>query len=281
MPKVKSKDGTPIAYERQGTGPALILVDGALGYRALGFGSALVTLLAADFTVYAYDRRGRGESGDTQPYAVAREVEDIKALIDAAGGSAYLYGISSGAALAFEAALQLQDRVKALALYEPPYDSSPEGQRAFQRYRQQLADFLAQGRRGDAVALFMSFVGTPADMVAGMRQSPMWPMFEAAAPTLAYDAACLGPDRSVPTDRAAAVSVPTLVMNGDATLPFIMTTAEMLANAIPGAEHRTLVGQRHDVSADVLAPVLVEFFSAQPGARKQNRAPGRGATQRR
>ncbi len=280
MPKATSKDGTPIAYDQQGSGPALIPVDGALGYRALGFGSGLANLLAPDFTVYTYDRRGRGESGDTQPYAVAREVEDIAALIDAAGGSAYLYGISSGAALAFEAALQLQDQVKALALYEPPYDSSPEGQRAFQRYRQQLADFLAKGRRGDAVALFMSFVGTPADMVAGMRQSPMWPMFEAAAPTLAYDAACLGPDRAIPTKRAAGMKVPTLVMNGDATLPFIMTTAETLAHAIPGAEHRTLAGQRHDVSAEALAPVLVEFFNTQAGARKQSRAPGRSAARR-
>ncbi len=260
MNKLTSKDGTKIAYDTQGKGPALILVDGALGYRALGFTSGLVNLLAPHFKVYDYDRRGRGDSGNTLPYAVDREVEDIAALIQDAGGSAYLYGISSGACLALEAASRLGGWVKKLALYEPPYRSG-EGVRAeWLKYREDLSKLLAADRRGDAVALFMKFVGTPAEMVDGMRQSPIFPMFEAAAPTLAYDAACMGEDRTVPTRRAASVSAPTLVMNGD-TIPYMDDAAVVLTKAIPLAEHRVLKGQRHDVSAEALTPVLVEYFA--------------------
>jgi len=261
MNKVTSKDGTVIAFDAQGAGPALILVDGALGYRALGFSSGLVKLLAPHFKVYAYDRRGRGDSGNTLPYAVDREVEDIAALIQDAGGSAYLYGISSGACLALEAASRLGGWVKKLALYEAPYRFD-EGARAdWLKYREDLSKLLAAGQRGDAVVLFMKFVGTPAEMIGGMRQSPMFPMFEAAAPTLAYDAACIGKDRTVPARRAAGVTARTLVMNGDASFPFMHDAAAAIAKAIPHAEHLVLKGQRHDVSAEALAPVLVEFFA--------------------
>lgn len=260
MSKVISKDGTPIAYDQSGKGPAVILVDPALCYRGFGPMGPLAALLAPHFTVITYDRRGRGESGDTPPYALAREVEDIQALINEAGGSAFVFGTSSGGSLALEAAIKLGDKIKKLAMYEPPYDSAPAARPAWKEYRTQLTKLLAADRRGDAAALFMQFVGTPADQIDGMRHAPVWPMFEAVAPTLAYDAAAVGDDRSVPVERAAAVTVPTLVMNGT-VLPFMLETANALAKAIPHAQHRTLEGQTHDVNLQVLAPVLVEFFA--------------------
>lgn len=260
MNKVISKDGTEIAYDRRGAGPAVILVDGALCYRSFGPMQHLAELLAPHFTVYNYDRRGRGDSGNTQPYALTREVEDIEALIDEAGGAAFVFGISSGGALALEAANKLGEKIKKLAIYEAPYSSEDDAAPAWKEYRKQLSEFLAEGRRGDAAALFMRSVGTPEDQIAGMRQAPVWSMFEAVAPTLAYDAAALGEERAIPTERAARVRVPTLVMSGTA-LPFMMTTAEALAKAIPHAQRRTLEGQTHDVNLEVLAPVLVEFFA--------------------
>ena len=260
MNKVSSKDGTQIAFDRSGEGPALILVDGAVGSRTFGPMGPLAALLAPHFTVYTYDRRGRGDSGDTAPFAVEREVEDIEALIAEAGGSAFVYGISSGAALAFEAARQLPTTITKLALYEPPFTLDADGIQRFKEYRTQLGELLAAGRGGDAVELFMRLVGAGDEGVAGMRQSPVWPVFEAVAPTLAYDAAALG-DSSVPTERAASVTMPTLVMAGGATLPFIQQSAQVLAAALPHAQHRTLEGQTHEVAAEALAPVLEEFFA--------------------
>ncbi len=259
MKKVTSKDGTGVAYDKRGEGPAVILVDGALCYRSFGPMPQLAELLALHFTVYNYDRRGRGDSGDTRPYALEREVEDIEALIKEVGGSAFVFGTSSGAALALEAAIQLGDKIKKLAMYEPPYNSEKAARQAWTEYRQQLAKLLAADHRGDAVALFMKLVGTPADQIEGMRHAPMWSMFESVAPTLAYDTAALGEDGSVPIKRAANVTVPALVMNGSA-IPFMLDTAKALAKAIPHAQHRTLEGQTHDVNLEVLAPVLVEFF---------------------
>ncbi len=269
MPSVASSDGTQIAYDVQGTGPAIILVDGALCYRGFGPMPGLAKLLEPHFTVYTYDRRGRGDSGNTQSdpsQIVACEVEDIAALIRQAGGSAYLFGASSGAALAMEAALRLgESQVKKLAMYEAPFNSDPGAPQAWRAYRQKLNDLLAENRRGDMAALFMQFVGTPADMVNGMRQSPMWPMFEAVAPTLLNDAADLGEDRSVPVQRAASITVPALVMNGGESrtiAPFMVDTAQALAKDMPKGQYRELPGQRHDVDVAVLAPVLVELFSA-------------------
>jgi pimeloyl-ACP methyl ester carboxylesterase len=222
---------------------------------------AALPLLAQHFSVFHYDRRGRGDSTDTQPYAVEREIEDIEALIDQAGGEAFVFGISSGAALALEAALALGGKVKKLAMYEAPYNDDDAARQAWMDFRKQLKELLAADRRGDAVALFMMLLGMPADHVPGMRQHPMWPMFESVAPTLAYDAAVLGKDASVPTGRAARVAVPALIMDGGASeWPFMHVTALALANAIPNAQHRTLEGQTHEVAAEALAPVLVEFF---------------------
>jgi pimeloyl-ACP methyl ester carboxylesterase len=220
----------------------------------------LAALLAPHFTVITYDRRGRGESGDTKPYALAREVEDIEALINEAGGSAFIFGTSSGGCLALEATLKLGSKIEKLAMWEPPYNSAPADRPAWKEYWTQLKKLVAADRRGDAAALFMQFVGTPADQIEGMRHAPMRSMFEAVAPTLAYDAACIGEDRSVPIGRAADVNVPTLVMNGT-VIPFMLDTANALTKAIPHAQHRTLEGQSHDVDLKVLAPVLVEFFT--------------------
>lgn len=260
---VTSKDGTSIAYDKIGHGPAVILVAGALCSRSFWSGPELAKLLARSFTVYNYDRRGRGDSGDTIPYALEREIEDIEALIDEAGGSAYLYGHSSGAALALEATLRLGNQVKKLAMYEAPYNDDAEAQRAWKEYIKQLTEALAANRRGDAVALFMELVGTPTDQIEAMRHAPVWPTFEAIAPTLAYDhSAIMGADASVPTARAAMITVPTLVMSGGASFAFMHDTAQALGKAIPHAHVRTLEGQTHDVDSGVLAPVLMEFFSA-------------------
>lgn len=264
MRTVTSKDGTTIAFDQVGQGPPVIFVDGGLQYRAFDQGmTPLAELLAPHFTVFHYDRRGRGDSTDTQPFAVAREIEDIEVLIEDAGGSAFLYGISSGAALAFEAALALDGKVKKLVMYEPPYNDDDQARQGWKQYRQQLKEVLATDRRGDAVGLFMMLVGMPADQLEGMHQDPMWPLWEAVGHTLAYDAAALGEDGSIPTKRAANLAVPTLVMDGGASeWSFMHTTAVALAKAIPNALHRSLEGQSHEVSPEALAPVLIEFFKA-------------------
>ncbi len=275
MNTVTSKDGTRIAYDKLGAGPAVIVVDGALGYRGQMGQDALAAALADHFTVYYYDRRGRGESTDTLPYAVEREVEDIEALIRAAGGPAHVFGISSGAALAMEAAIQLGSQVKKLAMYEAPYNSDPAAMEAWKAYTQELDALLAAGRRGDAVGLFMQLVGASAEEVEGVRQTPIWPIFEGVAPTLAYDhSALLGDTAAVPTARAAAVAVPALVMDGAESYPFMRVAAEALAEAMPQGEHRTLAGQTHEVAAEALAPVLVEFFKADAASEQPSAAKG-------
>ncbi|MCL4858100.1 MAG: alpha/beta hydrolase [Caldilineaceae bacterium] len=263
MKTVTSKDGTTIAYDQWGAGPVIILVDGALQSRAFDQGMAqLASMLAHRYTVIHHDRRGRGDSSDTLPYAVECEIEDIEALIDEVGGPACLYGISSGACLAFEAALALDGRVTRLAMYEAPYNDDSMSKQRWQQYTKELAALLAADRRGDAVALFMMLVGVPAASIDGIRQDPIWPLFEAIAPTLAYDhIALLGEDAGVPVERAARLTMPTLILNGAESYPFMHETAKTLASAIPNAEHRTLAGQTHEVAPEVLAPVLAEFFA--------------------
>jgi pimeloyl-ACP methyl ester carboxylesterase len=258
---VVSRDGTRIAYDKSGKGPAVILVGGALSDRAGG--AELAKLLAAHFTVYSYDRRGRGGSTDTKPYSVEREIEDIAALIDGAGGSAYVYGKSSGAALALQAAAALGDRIRKLALYEPPYSEADGAAKDWEYFRGKLDEMLAEGHRDDAISMFMRFVGAPDEAVARMQASPAWPGMLALAPTLSYDNAVLGDDRSVPVAIAAKVKAPTLVMDGGASagpMPFMRPTADKLGKAIPGARRLVVAGQAHDVSAKVLAPILVDFF---------------------
>jgi pimeloyl-ACP methyl ester carboxylesterase len=259
MQTVTSKDGTSIAFDRLGDGPPVILVCGGSVDRMSN--APLAALLATHFTVFNYDRRGRGDSGDTQPYAVDREVEDIDAVVDAAGGQAFLYGSSSGAALALEAARALPTRITKLALWEPPY--IPEGSlpRPPADTARTYTELVTAGRRGDAVEFFMvKVVGLPAEFVAQARTAHWWPTQEALAHTLAYDATIMG-DYSLPTERAAAVTVPTLVIAGGASLPLMRVTAQALAGILPNGQTRTLEGQEHDVAAEAIAPVLVAFFN--------------------
>jgi pimeloyl-ACP methyl ester carboxylesterase len=259
---VTSRDGTRIAYDKWGKGPAVIVVNGALSDRSGG--SELAQLLATQFTVYSYDRRGRGDSTDAKPYSVRREIEDMEALIDSAGGSAYVYGKSSGASLALQATAALGDKVRKLAIYEPPYDDAEGAAKEWREFRAKLDGLLAADRRDEAVATFLKFVGAPDEVLAQMKASPAWPGMVAMAPTLAYDNAVVGDDRAVPVGIAAKVKATTLVMDGGASagaMPFMRSTADKLGKIIPGAQRHVVEGQAHDVSAKVLAPVLLKFFS--------------------
>lgn len=260
MPQVTSKDGTAIAYDRIGQGPAVVIVGGVLGGRSQQAG--LAQLLATHFTVYNYDRRGRGESEFTAPYTVEREVEDLEAMLDAAGGSAYVYGTSGCGVLALEAAARERSpKMKKLAVWEPPYildDSRPP---VPQDYKEQLIRLLQEGRRGDMIELFFTkAVGMPAEFVAPMRQSPFWAAQEAFAPTLVYEATIMG-DFSVPKERIAKATVETLVIDGGQT-PWLSHAAQVVAGVLPHAQRRTIAGQPHNVDPQALAPVLVEFFTA-------------------
>ena len=260
MRQVRSRDGTTIAYDQLGAGPPVILVDGAFCSRSFGPMPKLAPPLAQHFTVFTYDRRGRGDSGDTAPYAVEREIEDIEALIGDAGGSAFVYAISSGAALALRAAASGL-RIEQLALYEPPFMVGEHGHRPPADHQAQLTRMVAAGRRGDAVKFYMKdIIGMPGLLVAAFRLLPMWSKLKAVAPSLPYDAAVMG-DFSLPTQRAASITIPTLVISGERTFPVLRQSATRLAEVIPGARHRTLARQSHNVSAKVLAPVLVEFFA--------------------
>lgn len=261
MPTLPSADGTTIAYERVGTGPALVLVDGALCYRGAGPMRPLAALLQATFTVYTYDRRGRGESSDTLPYATTREVEDLQAVIAAAGGEAYVYAISSGAALVLAtASAATGSGITRMALYEPPFMAEAEDGSRTKEYTERLRELLDGGRNGDAVALFMTTVGVPSQAIAGIRAQPGWAMLEAIAPTLAYDDELLA-GGSVPRHLTSTVAIRGLVLSGGASPEGLQQAAKATAAALPTASHRTLDGQTHDVDPEALAPVLVTFFA--------------------
>ena len=258
MEKVISTDGTTIAFDQLGSGPTLILVAGASCDRAVD--RSLADELATGFTVLNYDRRGRGDSTDTPPYSVQREVEDLGALLDAAGGTATLVGLSSGAALAAHAAAAGLS-VSHLVMWEPPFRLDPAGQRAGQVYRDELVALLAAGRRGDALELFMRTVGLPEHAIAGIRRSPYWAKGESMAPTLAYDAAVMG-DGAVPADRLAAVRAPTLVLAGGVSPGWMRDAARAAANAVPAGTYRELADQTHDVAPPVLTAAVRAFASA-------------------
>jgi pimeloyl-ACP methyl ester carboxylesterase len=262
MKKLISKDGTSIAYDKKGTGPAVILVDGALCYRASGPMEPLAALLVDNFTVFTYDRRGRGASGDTQPYAVEREVEDIEALLKEAGGTAFIYGISSGAALALEAASRLKG-IQKLALYEAPFIVDDTHPARPDDYLARLDGLIAANKRGDAVKLFMKTVGAPSIMVNLMRFTPVWSKLTAIAHTLAYDFRVLGDTGSgkpLPAGRWDAATMPTLVMDGGKSPTYMRNAQRAIADVLPKADYRTLAGQTHMLSAEAVAPVLKEFF---------------------
>ncbi|MEV0615898.1 alpha/beta hydrolase [Nonomuraea sp. NPDC050404] len=257
---VVSADGTSIAYDRSGEGPALVLVQGAFTDRRHPMMTAIATALARWFTVYNYDRRGRGGSGDTQPYAVGREIEDLAAVVAAAGGSAMVFGGSSGAALALEAAVVCPD-ISKLAVWEPPYHVDDSAPHLPPDFAEQLAGLVAAGRAGEAVERFMveAAEASRAD-VAAMRARPFWAQIEAVAPTLAYEAAVLGPGNALPAGRLAAIRQPTLVLNGADSPGWMANAGEAVAAVVPGAVRRVLEDQAHNVAPEALAPELLEFF---------------------
>lgn len=262
MSTLISNDGTFIAYEKRGTGPAVILVDGALCHRAFGPARPLAKLLSEHFTVYAYDRRGRGESGDTRPYAVEREVEDIEALVKEAGGSAYLYGISSGGMLALEAAAQIGG-VRRLAIYEVPMIVDDTHPPRPDDYLATMDGLVAANRPGDAVKLFMRTVGMPGFMVALFPLMPAWKKLKAVGATLPNDFRILGDSGSgkpLPADRWARATVSTLVMDGGKSPTYMRNAQRQLAQVLQNAEYRTLEGQTHMLKPEAVAPALVEFF---------------------
>lgn len=256
MDTVTSNDGTVLAIDRAGEGPPIVLVCGGSVDRTSNAG--LASELAASHTVLNYDRRGRGDSGDTAPYAVEREIEDIAAMLDAAGASAHLFGSSSGAALALEAAAAGLP-IEQLALWEPPF--IPEGEpRPPADTAETYRTLVGEDRRGDAVEYFMSkVVGLPPQFIEQAKASPFWGQQEALAHTLAYDATIMG-DYSLPAERAKAVAVPTLVLAGDASFPWMSVTAAALAETIPQGEVQILEGQSHDVAPAVLAEAMTAFL---------------------
>ncbi len=254
---VTSADGTTIAFETAGQGPALVLVGGALSHR-LETTDPLVAELAKTFTVYTYDRRGRGDSTNALPYAVDREIEDLGALIKHAGGSAFVYGVSSGGALALQAGATLgATKVTRLALYEPPYGQDAK---AYAEQKKRVTELVKSGVPGTAAEYFLTAIGMPRDALEGMKRSPEWAAIRKTDYTLVYDYAVLD-DGTVPVQVARTVQVPTLVMNGSKSLPFMQPTADRIAKLVPLGERKVLAGQTHQADAKVVAPVLVEFFT--------------------
>ena len=262
MNKATSRDGTPIAYRRDGRGPAAILISGGLDDGTQNL--PLAGELADRFTVYTYAKRGTGDSGDTLPYALEHEIEDLEALIAEAGGSACVFGVSAGGALALEAAAA-GAAIARLAVYEVPYDTADDAPQRQRQYFQRLESLLAQDRRGDALAVFMRTAGASEDDVAGARHSPMWPGLESIAHTLLRGCGAFGPP---PRARLASITRPALVITGGAPDPhtrglgpdFFERAADTIAAAMPHAERLVLPGQAHAPDAKALAPVLAQFF---------------------
>jgi pimeloyl-ACP methyl ester carboxylesterase len=252
-----SADGTKIAFDQTGQGPPVILVVGAFNDRSTG--APLAKALESQLTVLNYDRRGRGASGDTQPYAVEREVEDLDALIREAGGAARVFGYSSGATLALEGAARGLNITK-LALYDPPFMVGDGVPRPPKDLAGQLAKLVASGRRGEAVELFQTrLVGIPEPVVAQLRHAPFRPALEEIAHTLVYDATVVG-DLKLPAAQLRSIKAPTLVVYGGESPAFLGDAAKALAAALPDGRVRSLEGQSHDIVPMALAPVLLDFF---------------------
>ena len=255
MDTVRSADGTTIAFEHRGSGPAVILVGGAFSdHTTMTATAALLT----GVTTYCYDRRGRGASGDAHPHAPEREFEDLAALVAHAGGTAAVFGHSSGAVLALEAAARGVP-ITRLAVYEPSYIVGDSRPRPPADYRERLASLIAAGRRADVVRLFLrESPGLPDGAIDTMQGSPAWSLFESLAHVTDHDIALHGPGQSMSAERLAQIAVPTLVLAGSESEAWVHDTARAVAAAVPGAEHRTLAGQDHGVLRHpaALAPVL-------------------------
>lgn len=258
-----SADGTEIAYEATGTGPALVFVDGAMCFRGLGPSRGLADALADRFTVYAYDRRGRGQSGaGSSPYDMQREVEDLVAVLDATGGSAHVFGASSGAALALEAARQ-GAAIDRLAVYEAPFivdDSHPAND---VRLPERVQEMVENGQRAEAVRTFLRVVGVPAPFLALMRFMPAWKQMTGIAHTLPYDLSIVVPRQQghpLPDGYYDEITVETLVLAGGKSPAYMRNAQAAIAAAVPRGRLVTLPGQTHMVKAKVTAPVLAEFL---------------------
>jgi pimeloyl-ACP methyl ester carboxylesterase len=249
--RVTSSDGTVIAYERAGAGPALVLVDPALGYREFDNVRVLGERLAADFTVYSYDRRGRGRSGDTLPYAVEREVEDLAAVIAEAGGTAGVYAFSSGGLLALQAAAAGVP-IEKMVLMEPPIGSDDDP--ADVAFTAEITELVAAGGRRQAVERFLTACGVPTEVLAGM--APSMPALDAVAHTIVYD--CLI-STATTTELLAKVSTPTLVLDSQGSSDDLTGWAANVAAALPEGRHRSLPGGWHGVPVEDLTPVVAEF----------------------
>ena len=259
--KAISADGTAIAYECRGTGYPLILVDGALCCRGIGPSRSLAKALAPHFTVFCYDRRGRGDSGDTSPYATAREVDDIEAVLDAAGGEAFVWGTSSGAMLALMAASRLPG-IRKVALYEAPL--IVDGSRVTtQADWAGIRTAVAADHHSDALRIFLKSVGMPRLLIFFMRLTPIWSRLKAVARTLPYDGALVADDqlgKPLAPNRWAGVTVPTLVTDGGRSPAWMRNGNKALAEALPDARYLTLAGQNHMVKPAAHLPVLLDFF---------------------
>jgi pimeloyl-ACP methyl ester carboxylesterase len=249
-------DGTTIAHRATGTGPPLVLVVGA--FCDATSTADLTALLAGTFTVHEYDRRGRGASGETEPYDVAREVEDLTAVLATAGDAPYVYGHSSGAALALETAAAGVP-MRGLVVYEPPYTAEDDGTGGSAELLAQLRERLGADDPDGAAAAFLATAGTPPQVIEMMRSGPGWPRMREFAPGLVHDV-LLGNGGRVPTERLARIDVPTLALAGGASAPWAARSAAAIAAAVPGGRHALVAGQHHGVAADAVAPVLREAF---------------------
>ena len=255
-----SRDGTIIAFTKRGSGPPLIIVDGAFCYRENGPATELASVLTQHFTVFTYDRRGRGESGDIAPYAVEREIEDLQAIANQAGAPPFALGISSGGALILQAVASGVG-VRKIALYEPPYVTNGKAN-SVEDTKNRLQTFVSTGDRAGAVSFFMTDVyGAPRAFVFAMPllMPNAWKRNKLIANTLLYDLTILG-DRSVLNERSSAISVPTLVVGGEKSPRELRNAVEAVAAALPNAHSRFLSGQDHNISSQALAPVLFEYF---------------------
>lgn len=269
MNTVFSKDGTKIAYDKVGRGPALILVAGAFSYRKFPGQVQLANLLSEQFTVYNYDRRGRGDSGDTQPYAIAREIEDLQALIDEAGGSAYVYGLSSGAVLALQAAASGVS-MKRLVLHEPPFVVDSTGHMPPKDFAKHVTELIAGNRRAETINYFMTKgMGAPSFVVGLMRIMPgVWSRLMAVAHTLPYDAALLdgyNGGKPLPTQRWSGVTMPTLVLEGTESPVSLRHGAQALVQVLPNAQLLSQKGLGHTKKLDAkrISKELVSFFAGK------------------
>ncbi|HEX8007460.1 MAG TPA: alpha/beta hydrolase [Trebonia sp.] len=258
---VTSADGTTIVFDRSGSGSAIILVHGAFTDRAHPTLSQVAAALAPWFTVFNYDRRGRGDSGDTKPYAVQREIEDLAALIQVAGGSAMVFGGSSGAGLALQAAAR-NPAISKLAVWEPPYHVDPDAPELPYDFAVQLDNLVKQGRRAKAVELFMvKAAEVPAEAVAAMRAQPSWSGAEAVAHTLAYEAAVMGPGNELPAEVLTGIIQPTLVLTGENSPAWMTNAGKAVSEAVPAGSHRVLEAQAHNVAPQAIVSELLEFFT--------------------